>query len=129
MDHAAALHGSTVALHLIYAMLDADPSHWEQHLPAARDIMRTLDALQFFDRPDALPDQLWFVQGLQRFAFHDPDADLVPDVATWCLRQWLIIHRRHPDHVGALRGQFCIVVLLRLSLISSTVAPPLHLAS
>lgn len=82
------------------------PHEWEIYLPSARSAMSALDHVRFFRDPQRFTEQIWILHGLQDFAFHDPDAGAISDVAEWCQTAWLRILRNYPEDVDTLTGMF-----------------------
>jgi len=48
----------------------------------------------------------WFLDEVQYFAYFEPDSGGVPDVASWCEREWNRVLSVDPHHVGALTGSY-----------------------
>ncbi|KAH6675508.1 hypothetical protein B0J14DRAFT_365197 [Halenospora varia] len=85
-------------------VLATRPHEWETYVPSARSAMTGLDRIHFFRDPQRLAEQIWIVQGLQDFAYHDADSGAIRDVAEWCQAAWLRILRNYPENVEALTG-------------------------
>lgn len=85
-------------------VMSSAPHDWETYLPSARSAMSALDHLRFFRDTQRYTEQVWILHGLQDFAFHDPDAGAIRDVAEWCQAAWLRILRNYPDDVETLTG-------------------------
>jgi hypothetical protein len=85
-------------------MLNDYPGDWEDYLQSARSGMATLDRIHFFRKTDRLIEQIWIIQVLQDYAYHDSDNGCIQDVADWCQKAWLRILRDHPDQPEILKG-------------------------
>lgn len=91
-------------LNQIYTMLRSSPQSWRNYINLARSVIAHLDATTFMQQASRTTEQVWMIAGLQRLAFADVDDGGVPDVASWCARQWLVIFQRDPQNIAALRG-------------------------
>ncbi|RDW78146.1 hypothetical protein BP5796_05998 [Coleophoma crateriformis] len=76
----------------------------ESYIPSAQSAMAVLDRIRFFREPNRLPEQIWIIQGLQDFAYHDADSGCIRDVAEWSQSAWLKILRIHPENSQILMG-------------------------
>ncbi|KAF8856949.1 hypothetical protein BDZ45DRAFT_691292 [Acephala macrosclerotiorum] len=85
-------------------VMSSAPHEWEAYLPSARSAMSALDHVRFFRDSQRYTEQVWILHGLQDFAFHDPDAGAIRDVAEWCQAAWLRILRNYPDDIETLTG-------------------------
>ncbi|KAF4635496.1 hypothetical protein G7Y89_g2609 [Cudoniella acicularis] len=85
-------------------MLSSRPHEWEAYVPSAHSAMSTLDRLHFFRNPQRFAEQVWIIQGLQDFAYHDADSGRIRDIADWCQSAWLRILRNYPENVATLTG-------------------------
>lgn len=85
-------------------VLATRPHEWETYVPSARSAMTGLDRIHFFRDPQRLAEQIWIIQGLQDFAYHDADSGAIRDIADWCQAAWLRILRNYPENVEALTG-------------------------
>lgn len=90
---------------LLHDVLASYPQEWENYLPSARSAMTALDRLRFFRDPQRFIEQVWILNGIQDFAFHDPDSGIVQDIAEWCQVAWLRILRNFPENVDILTGK------------------------
>lgn len=91
-------------LNQIYTMLRSAPQNWRPYVNLARSVITHLDATSFIQQESRTTEQIWMITGLQRFAEADIDNGGVPDVASWCARQWMTIYQREPHNIPALRG-------------------------
>jgi hypothetical protein len=78
---------------------------WETYVPSARSAMAAFDHLHFFRDPQRFAEQVWIINGIQDFAFHDPDAGAIRDIARWCQAAWLDVLRNYRDNVETLAGR------------------------
>lgn len=97
---------------LLDKMLSERPQEWEQWLSTARSAMRAIDAMRFFKDNGRFQEQVWLIQVLQDYSFHDADEGCIQDIAQWCQSSWLRVLRDHPDNVTVLKG---MTANLRLS--------------
>ena len=81
------------------------PSYLDAYLASARSAMNALDRIHFFREHHRLAEQIWLLNGLQDFAFHEGDNGFIKDVADWCQAGWLRVLRNHPDNVETLTGK------------------------
>lgn len=86
-------------------VLSSSPHEWATYTPSARSAIEAIDRIHFFRDPRRLAEQVWVLQGLQDFAYHDPDSGCIRDIAEWCQTAWLRILRDHPENVEALAGR------------------------
>ena len=91
-------------LNQIYTMLRTAPQNWRNYVNLARSVIAHLDATTFMQQASRTAEQAWMVAGLQSLAFADAEGGGIPDVASWCSRQWLMIFQRDPQSIAALRG-------------------------
>ncbi|CAG8950496.1 hypothetical protein HYFRA_00006993 [Hymenoscyphus fraxineus] len=89
---------------LLYEVASYRPHEWETYVPSARSAMAALDRIHFFRDPKRFAEQVWILQGLQNYAFHDADSGCVRDVAEFCQASWLRILRNFPDNEQVLLG-------------------------
>ncbi|OAL17501.1 hypothetical protein AYO22_11633 [Fonsecaea multimorphosa] len=80
------------------------PESWEQRLHIARTVIATLDSTGFMQMPNRNTDRTFVVASLQSLAYHDAEGAGVPDVAEWCMNQWLSLLQRNAEDLSALRG-------------------------
>ncbi|KIW25355.1 uncharacterized protein PV07_08540 [Cladophialophora immunda] len=80
------------------------PESWEQRLHIARTAIAMLDATGFVQMPNRTTDRTFVVTTLQRLAYHDAEGAGVPDIAEWCMNQWLLLLQRNAEDLSALRG-------------------------
>jgi hypothetical protein len=78
-----------------------------QYITLARSIIQFLDQTSLLQRAARLNDQVAVVARLQDLAYHEPDSGGVPDIARWCVRQWLRLLQQYGEDVGALQGLYC----------------------
>lgn len=90
----------------IYAMLESNSNDWERQINSARSVIRSIDMTTFMYDLERSEEQTWLVAGLQRLAYHEPDAGGVRDIAEWCVTQWLRVLQNHPENVRALTGRW-----------------------
>lgn len=105
-------------LELLHNMLSERPGEWEQWLSTARSATRAIDAMSFLKDTGRLQEQVWLIQVLQDYAFHDADEGCIRDIARWCQSSWLRVLRDHPDNVTILKGmmtKYCMGFKLILS--------------
>lgn len=81
----------------------------EQHITLARSAIRSLDQHSLLQRVARLHDQVHIITRLQDLAYYDPDSGGIPDIAQWCVRQWLRLLQQHTEHVDVLRGSYHIL--------------------
>ena len=91
-------------LNQIYIMLRSSPQNWRNYITLARSVIAHLDSTTFMQQASRTTEQAWMIAGLQRLTSLDADNGGVPDVASWCSRQWLEISQRDPQNIAALRG-------------------------
>lgn len=91
-------------LERIYAMLRETPQDWRNFITLGRSVIGHLDATTFMNKATRTREQAWMIAGLQRLAFADAENGGIPDIASWCSRQWLVIFQRDNNNVAALRG-------------------------
>ncbi|KAG0650743.1 hypothetical protein D0Z07_2376 [Hyphodiscus hymeniophilus] len=89
---------------LLYEVVSSRPHEWEAYVPSARSAMTALDRLRFFRDPARFAEQVWILQGLQDFAYHDADSGCIRDIAEYCQASWLRILRNYPENVETLTG-------------------------
>lgn len=82
----------------------AVPLSWEQRLHVARTAIATLDSTGFIELPNRTADRLFVITALQILAYSDAEGAGVPDIAEWCVNQWLSLLQRNVEELGALRG-------------------------
>lgn len=90
---------------LLYDVVTSRPHEWEAYLASARSAMTALDQLRFFRDPNRFAEQVWIIQGLQDYAYHDPDSGCIRDIADYCQASWLKILRNYPENVDTLSGK------------------------
>ncbi len=88
----------------LYDVASSRPHQWQTYLASARSAVVALERIQFFRDPDRFAEQVWVLNGLQEYAFHDPDSGTIADIATFCQTSWLFVLRNFPDNVEALSG-------------------------
>lgn len=91
-------------VNILYEVVSSRPNEWEAYLPSARSAMTALDHLRFFRDPARFAEQVWIIQGLQDFAYHDADSGCIRDIAEYCQSSWLRVLRNHPENVESLSG-------------------------
>lgn len=91
-------------LELLNKMLSERPQEWEQWLSTARTAMRAIDAMRFLKDTGRVQEQIWLIQVLQDYSFHDADEGCIRDISQWCQSSWLRVLRDHPDNVAILKG-------------------------
>lgn len=90
---------------LLYEVASYRPHEWETYIPSARSAMAALDRIHFFRDPQRFAEQVWIIQGLQNYAFHDADSGCIRDVTEFCQASWLRILRNFPDNEQVLLGK------------------------
>lgn len=93
---------------LLYEVVLSRPHEWESHVRSARSAMTALDHLRFFRDPARFTEQVWIIQGLQDFAYHDADRGSIRDIAEYCQASWLRVLRHYPENVESLTGRLRI---------------------
>jgi hypothetical protein len=111
---------------LLYDVVTARPHEWEAYLASARSAMTALDHLRFFRDPTRFAEQVWIIQGLQDYAYHDADSGCIRDVAEYCQSSWLRVLRNYPDNVETLTGKVHPSHHNRLSAISDASYTPVR---
>ncbi|TAQ91287.1 hypothetical protein B7494_g462 [Chlorociboria aeruginascens] len=89
---------------LLYGVASSCSDEWETYLPSARSAMTALDRLRFFRDPQRFAEQVWIIQGLQDYAYHDADNGCIRDIAEYCQASWLRVLRNYPENVDSLAG-------------------------
>lgn len=90
---------------LLNEIIDQRPHEWETYVVSARSAMNALDHVRFFRESNRFVEQVWLLNGLQDFAFHDPDSGCIQDIAVWCETSWLRLLRTFPDEEQILTGK------------------------
>lgn len=80
------------------------PHQWETYLASARSAVTALERLHFFRDPARFAEQVWIIQGLQDYAYHDADTGCIEDIAEFCQASWLRVLRNFPENVEVLTG-------------------------
>ena len=80
------------------------PHQWETYLASARSAVTALERLRFFRDPSRFDEQVWIIQGLQDYAYHDADTGCIQDIAEFCQTSWLGVLRNYPENVEVLTG-------------------------
>lgn len=80
-------------------------------LTLARSIIRSLNQNNFTQQADSIPyrDRVFLIEGLQLFAYNEPDAGAIDEVASWCESQWLNLLERDESNFEALYGTLTIL--------------------
>lgn len=78
---------------------------WDQRVLIARTAISTFDSTGFMQMPSRTEDCAFVISSLQRLAYHEADSGGVPDIAEWCMSQWLLLLQRNPEDLFALRGE------------------------
>lgn len=99
-------------LELLNKMLLERPREWEQWLSTARTAMRAIDAMRFLKDTGRVQEQIWLIQVLQDYSFHDADEGCIRDISQWCQSSWLRVLRDHPDNVAVLKGMIAKLSLM-----------------
>jgi len=92
-------------LTILYEVALTRPHEWETYLPSARSAMTALDHIRFFRDPTRFAEQIWIIQGLQDYAYHDADSGCIRDIAEYCQASWLRVLRNYPENVDTLTGK------------------------
>lgn len=74
-------------------------------IETARNIVSHLNTSSFMTWPDRYNDQIFIVNELQSLAYHEADNGGVPDIAQWCLQQFLTYLNRRSESLEALTGE------------------------
>lgn len=90
---------------LLNEVISSRPLECETYIPSARSAITALEHLHFFRGPARIAEQVWIIQGLQRFAFYDADNGSVIDIADFCQITWLRVLRNYPENVDVLTGK------------------------
>lgn len=85
-------------------VVSSRPDQWETYLASARSAVAALERLHFFRDPNRFAEQVWIIQGLQDYAYHDADTGCVQDIAEFCQASWLRVLRNHPENSEVLAG-------------------------
>ncbi|OBT54589.1 hypothetical protein VE04_04033 [Pseudogymnoascus sp. 24MN13] len=59
---------------------------------------------RFLKDTGRLQEQVWLIQVLQDYSFHDADEGCIQDISQWCQSSWLRVLRDHPNNVTILKG-------------------------
>jgi hypothetical protein len=97
-------------VNLLYEVVSSRPHEWEAYVPSARSAMTALDHLRFFRDPARFAEQVWIIQGLQDFAYHDADSGCIRDIAEYCQSSWLRVLRNYPENVDTLTGKLNVAL-------------------
>jgi hypothetical protein len=92
-------------VNLLYEVASSRPHEWETYLASARSAVTALERLRFFRDPARFAEQVWIIQGLQDFAYHDPDSGCIKDIVDFCQASWLRVLRNYPENVEVLSGK------------------------
>lgn len=92
-------------VNILYEVVTSRPHEWETYLPSARSAMTALDHLRFFRDSARFVEQVWIIQGLQDYAYHDADTGCIRDIAEYCQSSWLRVIRNYPENVESLSGK------------------------
>lgn len=90
---------------LINARSFLQTPNWRHGISAVKTCISYVNAAQIMFNDSRLEERLWILNEVQQFAYHDPDAGSVKDLATWCEIEHNRILSTNPSHVGALRGK------------------------
>lgn len=112
MDGAAedALEQCKSHVNLLNEIRSSQTYEWESYLVTARSVMDALDRIRFLRETHRFAEQVWLLNSLQDFAFHDPNGGIVQDIADWCQAGWLRVLRNYPDNVETLTGRFAFLL-------------------
>jgi hypothetical protein len=89
---------------LLYETVSRRPNECEAYIPSARSVMSALDQIHFFRDPQRFAEQLWILEGLQQFTFHDADVGYNRDIVEFCEASWLRMLVNFPDNEQILKG-------------------------
>lgn len=89
---------------LLNEVVTERPYEWETYLASARSAMNALDHVRFFRETNRFVEQVWLLDSLQDYAFHDPDNGYIQDIAVWCESSWLRLLRTFPENTQILTG-------------------------
>jgi hypothetical protein len=98
--------------------LGSNGSQLNQQITLARSIIRFLDQTSLLQHAARLEDQVLIVSRIQDLAYYEPDSGGIPDIAHWCVRQWLRLSQQHTEDVGVLQGLYRMPSPLRVGLTS-----------
>lgn len=82
---------------------------WETYLASARSAVAALEHVRFFRDPARFAEQVWIIQGLQDYAYHDADTGCIDDIAEFCQASWLKVLRNYPENSQVLTGEHDLV--------------------
>ena len=88
----------------LYDVASSRPREWERYLASARSAVTALQHIHFFRDANRFAEQVWILNGLQEYAFHDPDSGVIADITTFCEASWLRVLRNFPENIETLSG-------------------------
>ena len=91
---------------LIDARSYLQSANWTHGTSAVKTCINYINASQMMFNDSRLDERLWILNEVQQFAYHDPDAGGITELATWCEIEYNRILSVNPLHVGALQGKF-----------------------
>lgn len=91
-------------VNLLNEIVATRPHEWQTYVVSARSAMTALDRVRFFRSTSRFAEQVWLLEGLQNFAFHDSDSGCIVEIAEWCKAAWLLLLRTYPENVDVLTG-------------------------
>jgi hypothetical protein len=94
---------------VLYEVVSSYPHQWENYVDSARSAMTALERLHFFREHARFGEQVWIIQGLQDYAYHDADTGCIRDIAEFCQASWLRVLRNHPENVDILTGKLTTI--------------------
>jgi hypothetical protein len=80
------------------------PSSWQSYIGSVRTCVNYVDQSRIMASPSRLEERLWIIKEVQDFAYYDSDNGGIPELASWCEREWNRVLSTYPSHVGALKG-------------------------
>jgi hypothetical protein len=97
-----AVRSLMATVELISNNLNTRPESWREQLQAVRSTTASLEIQDTVPNDVEKHWQLPLISVFQRVAFGDADNEPVQDVATWCLRQALVLLHLYPRDVEVL---------------------------
>lgn len=79
--------------------------NWRSGIPNVRTCISYINSSQLMLNKDRMEERLWILNEVQQFAYHDPDAGGVTELASWCELEYNRILAYDPNHVRALKGR------------------------
>ena len=93
------------AVTTLYDVAASRPYDCQSYIPSARSAMTNLDNIRFFQDTNRFAEQVWILQGLQQFTYHDADHGAIVDIADYTQACWLILLDHFPNNETVLTGK------------------------